>query len=170
MTITFHVDRAASLAAGSVISLEQPPSLPYGGPDLVQDWPVMSKHGIQYAGSATFDGSVVAEWFFELVRRSEFRDRPSRFASAFGFATLGEARAFRHSYVGNNLVPILRVEAEIVHRANMNLIRWTAPAATTLARAREYWRSEQGLAPPLWELLLTSPVTVIEPVAETESS
>jgi hypothetical protein len=51
----------------------------------------------------------------------------------------------------------------------MNLIL-DAPAATTLERAREYWRSEQGLALPLWELLLALSVTVIEPVAETEPS
>ena len=97
----FHLDRAASLATGSVMTLEAPPGLPFGGPDLAQDWPAMSKHGIQYAGWAAFDGSVVSEWFFELVRRSEFPDRPSRFTSVFAFETLAEARAFRH-FSGNS--------------------------------------------------------------------
>ncbi|MHB8235675.1 MAG: hypothetical protein ACYDHT_13570, partial [Solirubrobacteraceae bacterium] len=139
-------------------------------PNLAGEWPAMTQHGAQYTLASTLDGSVAPEWFFELVRRAEFSERPSRFESVFAFETLFDARAFRHSYGGNNSVPILRVEGSVAHRANMNLVRWTSPSATTLARAREYWLSERGLATPLRELLLAAPVTVDEAVAETEPS
>jgi hypothetical protein len=84
--------------------------------------------------------------------------------------TLADARAFRHAVGGVLSVPIFRVRGELTHRANMNLIRWTAPAVGGLARAREYWRGEQGIAAPLWEVLLVPPVIVLDRVDEAEAA
>jgi len=169
-TVAYHVDRTGQLQSGYTIKLQDPPPMPAGGVDLSVEFPGgLSSHGQQYVASAAFDGNVASEWFFELVRRAEFSERTSRFQAVFALPTLADARAFRHSIVGNLTTPIVRVRGQAAHRANMQLIRWTAPAITTLARAQEYWRGDPGLAiPPVWELLLVPPVVVLERVPENE--
>jgi hypothetical protein len=169
--IAYHVDRSAALVAGTVLDVRQSPSMPADVPQLDQEWPGgLTSHGIQYATSMQFNGETVSEWLFELVRRAEFPQARSRFQSVFAMASLADARAFRHAIGGVLSVPIFRVRGELAHQANMNLIRSTAPAVSGLARAREYWAGQPGLAAPLWETLLVPPVTVIERVEETEQA
>jgi hypothetical protein len=149
-TVAFHVDRSGALTSGMVLGSQATPAMPADVPPLTDEWPGgLTGHGLRYATSASFDGETASEWFFELVRRSEFPNVRSRFQAVFAMASLADARAFRHAIPGNLLVPIVRVQGDLAHRANMNLIRWTAPAVATLARAREYWRGEQGIAAPL---------------------
>jgi hypothetical protein len=167
--VAYHVDTTAQLAPGQTIVLQVAPAMPAGGPDLSQDWSDgFSSHGIRYVTANILDGSSAPEWIFELVRRAEFeKDLISRFEAVFAMPTLAAARAFRHKYVKNLAAPIVRVQGERAHRANMALVELTFPLATTMARAREYWRGDPGIAlPPVWELLLRPPVSVLGRVAE----
>lgn len=170
LVVAYHVDRSRTLAAGATIDTAPAPVLPADVPDLESEWPGgLTAHGLRYACSMTFDGSTVPEWLFELVRRNEFAEAHSRFQSIFALESLFDARAFRHYGGGVLDVPIFRVHGQLAHRANMNLIRWNAPALGGLARAREYWRGEQGIAAPMWELLLAPPVRVLDLVDEAEA-
>ncbi len=170
MVEAFHVDRTGALAVGAVLGVEPSPSLPAGVPALDDEWKNgLTRHGVQYALSDQLNGSTAPEWFFELVRRGEFPKAPSRFQTVFAFESIHDARAFRFEFGGNYGVPIVRVKGERAHRANMRLIRWTAPSVSTLANARAYWRGDQGVATPLWELLLCPPVTVLGLVGEHET-
>jgi hypothetical protein len=169
--VGFHVDRSDTLTPGAVLQNQPLPAMPADVPALADEWPGgLTGHGLRYATSASFDGETASEWFFELVRRAEFSTMRSRFQAVFAMTSLSDARAFRHAMGGNLLVPIVRVQGALAHRANMNLIRWTAPAVATLARAREYWQGEQGVAAPLWEVLLQPPVTVLDRVDEREAA
>ena len=170
LVVAYHVDRSGALTSGATIGTARNlPGLPADVPDLESEWPGgVTTHGLAYACSMNFDGSTVSEWLFELIRRNEFAKTRSRFQSIFAVESLADARAFRH-FVGVLSCPIVRVQGELAHRANMGLIRWNAPALGGLARAREYWRGEHGIAAPMWELLLAPPVTVLDFVDEAET-
>jgi hypothetical protein len=169
--VAYHVDRSQALAPGATLDVQPTPVMPADVPPLDQEWPGgLTAHGLRYAASMNFDGETASEWMFELVRRAEFAASKSRFQSVFACPSLADARAFRHAIGGVLTVPIFRVRGQLALKANMNLIRWTAPAVAGVERAREYWQGSDGLAAPLWEVLLVPPVTVLDLVAETEAA
>lgn len=102
--------------------------------------------------------SAIYEWMFELVRRSEFPDRPSRFQSFFGCETEEEAAAFRSDFGPD--AQIVEIEYDDGHRADMDLLS-TESFAHGLHQASTYWRGESGSDDPIWELLMQPPVDVV---------
>lgn len=101
--------------------------------------------------------SAIYEWVFELVRRSEFPDRPSRFQSFFGFETEEDAGAFRSNF--GPAAQILEIEYEGGYRADMDLLS-TQSFAHGLHQALTYWQGDPGSDEPTWELLMRPPVEI----------
>jgi hypothetical protein len=98
---------------------------------------------------------------FEFIRRAEFCERPSRYQSIFACESIEDARSFRDA--SRVKAAIWEVEGEVAFRADHNLLHLSGTALEVVARARRYWRGEQGVS-PLWELLLRPPVTIIQQV------
>ncbi len=100
------------------------------------------------------------EAFFEAVRRGEHPQRPSRMTSLFAFERLADARAFLFGYAAMP-AEIYRLEAEISHRGNFELLKnFAMPVSSGYTLATAYWNGEQGPMPALWEVLVKLPVTL----------
>ncbi len=103
------------------------------------------------------------EQTFELVRRTEFPDKPSRLESAFLFLEEDEARQFR---INNNRMYDLLYEVEIVdpgeksHIGDMNLSNLANGLQfmdAVEANARKYWEGMDIACP---ELITESPIRI----------
>ena len=115
MALFYHLDRKGTLSPGSVVTLRPPnysslitAGIPIDPTFLPSLYPSgLSQHGQSYlidvgqhtrqqipqTGEPLARLSSVLEMYWELVRRAEFPDKPSRFESLFAFKTPNEARA-----------------------------------------------------------------------------
>ncbi|WP_410686116.1 DUF2441 domain-containing protein [Citrobacter braakii] len=119
---------------------------------------------------------------FELVRRSHFPEKPSRYQSLFACEQLNEVKQFRALLAeergDENILtaPIYEVLSwEPVHRGDMNLLNGNCPVLELYHRAHLYWSGEPAPVKkgkeeekPFWELLIPLPVVfghrVLEPM------
>jgi len=99
------------------------------------------------------------EWMFEMIRLSDFPDRPSRFQSFFGFETLEAAQKFAQGTSSQ----ILKIEYQQGFRADMNLLSFSS-FPNALQRGTKYWKGESGADDPNLEVLMQEPVTVLDTV------
>ena len=104
------------------------------------------------------------ELLWEYVRRAHFPHRPSRMLSAFAWRSVEEAREFarRIDSVG---APVWELSGGEAFTGNMTLLNNSGSVVRTSQLAHAYWSGEagpcvEGLAPPVWEVLLTGPVIV----------
>jgi hypothetical protein len=102
----------------------------------------------------------------ELVRRLEFADKPSRYASVFAYSTVEAAVDFRNKRAQAD-DPVWRVRAEgPTHEADAGYVDLAPMPLAVIDRALKCWRSEFAADPEPWhcESLLAPPVEVIEQV------
>ena len=97
-------------------------------------------------------------------RRLEFPSQLSRFEAVFGWSTIEEAKLFRRNY-SNGKGAIVRVKCNDFNKKDMNLLFLGKSVVESLLFARKYWRGSQGVNPN-WEVLLKTPVEVIEVMRE----
>ena len=146
----------------------------------------LSKHGHNYLytpGPKMEDDSGVSRSLlvglvFELVRRSHFPDKPSRYQSLFACQHLSEVRKFRALLADERgedeirTAPIYEVITdEPVHRGDMRLLNSDCPVLELYHRAWLYWAGEAapvktGEEEPFWELLIPLPVFVGRRITE----
>lgn len=176
MPTAFHVDRHGRLAPGLELGLASPaPIRPDGTLDLAamahldQAFPGgLTRFGREYLIERLFltgtdDTGQETDLIFELVRRLDFPDRPSRYTSIFASATVPEATGFREGHCGGQGT-IWEVESgDEWFRADHELLDLSETPLDVWMRARRYWRGEASDA-PRWELLLRPPVRAIRPV------
>jgi len=174
LTEAFHVTPTQQPATGeppippgTVANLAPAPAVysPGAGAELARLFPAgLSAHGKRYM--TEFDPNAAPTWalesFFEAVRRAEFDSLPSRMQSVFAFESIADAKAFIGTFRDGQPCAIYRVRGDVGHRANMSLLAPTGPGAISFGLARSYWLGEQGVRPPLWELLLRPPVEFAE--------
>lgn len=103
------------------------------------------------------------EILFELVRRTNFCDKPSRFQSMFAWDSIESANQFRNDYRCAD-APIFKLQCETVFRADMRLLLLGGSYLGASLFAHKYWRGE-ATQNPNWEYLLKPPVMVVEQVA-----
>lgn len=103
------------------------------------------------------------EMVFELVRRTNFCDKPSRFQSMFAWDSIERANQFRHESQYAD-APIFKLQCETVFRADMRLLLLGGSCLGASLFAHKYWRGEATQNPD-WEYLLKPPVMVVEQVA-----
>jgi hypothetical protein len=177
MALFYHLDRKGTLSPGSVVTLRPPnysslstacisidlsflPSLYPNG---------LSHHGQYYliyvgqhtrqqmlqSGEHLAKLSSVLEMYWELVRRAECPDKPSRFESFFAFKTPNEARAF-----GGRTGSVYEVDANVWEEFDLNLLKQPTSLALRWTQIRQYWN--HGASPnPLWECLVKPPVKIL---------
>jgi hypothetical protein len=103
------------------------------------------------------------ELTFELVRRLEFPDRPSRFQSWFGWQTLEEAKRFRESH-GTPEARIFAIDSPGTFRADMSLLLHGGSNLGATILAARYWSGIAG-PHPAWEFVLPQPIRIGEQAA-----
>jgi hypothetical protein len=126
----------------------------HGGAYTLMAWRGVPKVGL--------DGAQVSEIIFELIRRLEFENRPSRLQSMFACTSLSEAAAFRAGY-GKPSNRIFEVRSATTFAGDMNLLFCGTCPAAAIELARKYWREERSSTPTV-EVLLGPPVTVVRQV------
>jgi hypothetical protein len=104
----------------------------------------------------------VMELAFELMRLSQFPEKPSRFTSFFGCETVEDAITFRGKY-GDGQGEIWVVACEEYFRADMNYLYLGAGIPSTFVYTERYWRGEASTT-PFWEILMQGPVAILEKV------
>jgi hypothetical protein len=138
----------------------------------------VTQHGDQYivSNSAAQTVNPNIELLYEYVRRAEFPSAPSRFQSAFAFEALQDAKGFRDAPVwGSPGARIFEVETQTKPvQADMQCLTLEGSILMASHFAHRYWRGDSndlhafpGASPlaPVWELLLTPPVRVLQQVA-----
>ncbi|CAL8480969.1 hypothetical protein [Caballeronia sp. S22] len=113
------------------------------------------------AGGPLVPVSPMIELIYELVRRSDFPSRPSRYASMFALETIEEAVKFRQRAQWQGR--ILEVEPTSMFRADMNQLKIGASGIAGLLHAKRYWEGTASQA-PIWEYLLQGPIRVLREV------
>ena len=107
------------------------------------------------------------EQTFELIRRTNFPDKPSRFESTFLFESLEKATLFKQQ---NNRIFDLTYKVELIdheapkHTACMELVN--IPAGVRFfeaieSNAMKYWRSEEMQFP---ETITQSAISIVEQI------
>lgn len=169
-TTFYHLDRRDDLAPGRTITLRDVDDLPCGDDAALRSlYPEgVSKHGHHYCRQDLYGDDpdelwdVACELVFELVRTVEFRDRPSRFQSVFGFETKAAVDRFVDRFVDGDCT-VWKVTADRSFAADMHLVD-AETVADGVRRAHRYWEGTSDRDDPLWEALLVPPVTVVEAV------
>lgn len=112
------------------------------------------------------DYNQLIDFVFELIRRAEFPDKPSRLQSMFSLATKKQAKNFIKKMGWSSSCPIWEIETkEEGYRVNMNLLNIDGRIIDIYDRARAYWNGDKGNdINPCWEILLKYPVKVIKNV------
>ncbi len=121
-----------------------------------------------YGDKCVAMSSHIINLIFELVRKSEFPDRPSRFQSMFVWKSLDEAVSFKNEqkdYHGSKM-SIYKVSALNFFEADMMLLRSGANLPDILNFACRYWSGEKSQNPKM-EILAGYPIEVIG-VVKTE--
>lgn len=90
-----------------------------------------------------------------------FSSTPSRFQSTFATEDIDSAKRFRDRF-GQGLGSIWTVEATASFKADMALLQWHSALSASYF-ADLYWSHRQHPELlPMWEILLTPPVRVME--------
>lgn len=190
MAVFYHVDRTgARLQAGQVLELQHGPG------SQMQAYPTdtarhysqvfpagVSQHGFEYAlnnqrGSPTSDTSGTIELLCELVRRSAFPTKLSRFQSVFACQTVADAQRFAEQSLlkDENGMPLQATVWEVTtptppgHRGDMRLLSLGSNWLVAWTLMHRYWQGESS-DEPLWELLLSPPVSVLRRAADRRLS
>jgi len=172
----FHVDRAASLHDGDTLALQKVMPAPPFDVSVISRLDADFPDGLSRFGIAQFfnrslisppDGKAdqLIELVFELVRRLEFAQQPSRLATVYACPTADDARAMCTTWIGDwpNAL-IWEIEGQQASSPfDTALLGVDGTAWEAIERARRYWRGE-ATAAPVWELLFAPPVTVISRV------
>ncbi|ELY21154.1 hypothetical protein HALTITAN_2033 [Vreelandella titanicae BH1] len=166
----YTVDRLGTLAEGSTCQLQHyndvsPEVLAEHSNSLFPDG--LSRHGEMYflrAESQVQAINPMLELFFEQVRRASFPDKPSRMQSMFAVDCLSSVRDFKIRFKALEL-PVYKVKAETVFRADMGLLYGGNSALVTSWFASQYWKGEAGPEQPFWEWVLKCPVEIGERIA-----
>lgn len=183
----YTVDSARSLAPYSQISLgSYTPDTPLKANFLNQIHPEgLSKHGYNYLYNPEVvmnsltgaSNSLLVGLIFELVRRSSFPEKPSRYQSLFACEHVSDAQRFRDLLAKEKSerkiesASIYEVITEsTVHRGDMNLLGTDCSVLELYQRAHLYWSSEKSpyklAEEPLWEILIPLPTLVGQRVSE----
>ncbi|ECG4947686.1 DUF2441 domain-containing protein [Salmonella enterica subsp. enterica serovar Llandoff] len=145
----------------------------------------LSRHGYNYLYNPgpmmnSSDGvsrSLGTGLIFELVRRSHFPEKPSRYQSLFACQYIDEVKQFRNQRADEDgddekkAAPIYEVITSLdVHRGDMNLLDTECPVLELYRRAYLYWSGEsfplyEGYE-PFWEILIPLPVQIGARVVE----
>jgi len=180
----YHIDRAGQLKRGNVIKLTlcdnlNPKDLQYHVELLFPEG--VSKHGDTYSkkqvitqkndGSLNADINSIIELLFEYVRRSNYSHRPSRFQSFFAFESQDEATDFRKNFCDSK-GDLWEVECNDVQafKADMSNLNFDDSLSTISYRASCYWegrRNPDTSKTPIWEVLLTPPVSAVKKINST---
>lgn len=142
----------------------------------------VSQHGFEYVvngqrGSPGGDKLGAIEMLCELVRRSDFAAKPSRFQSVFACQTVEDALRFAEKFPinGENGSPlqavIWEVEAETApgHIGDMRLLSLGDNWLMAWTLMHRYWQGEFN-PDPHWEVLLSPPVSVLRRAADRRLS
>ncbi len=162
----YTVDRLGTLTQNQVCKLVKhddisPKFLNFHAADMFPEG--VSRHGDSYflgSKQKTLIASPALELTFEYVRRSIYPDRPSRFQCMFAVDNLESARLFMEKHPDYDS-SIWEVDAEVVFRANMNMLYAGDSILVTSYRANMYWAGDPGPDGfPFWEYLLKCPVII----------
>lgn len=167
----FHVDRFGTLTAGARLERQKvlPASLSRADQlaRLDAQFPDgLSRFGITQLFERGFihpDGNPdqEIELIWDLVRRLEFRNQPSRLAAIYASATLDEARRLRDEWLPDfPAAKIVELAAQQIGRYDSELLDLSGNGWDVLERSRAYWRGEASPT-PTWELLLDPPARVV---------
>lgn len=168
----YHVDRGGDVAVGQRLRADHIPGATAEERALVAGLfdGGLGAHGRHYGDLDLHGGDADDLWdlgcelLFEVVRRERFPDRPSRFRAAFGFESLSAVERFADRFV-DGPATVFEVRAADRFRADMELVD-AADLAGGVRRAHYYWEGTTDREDPLWELLLSPPVTVERQVRE----
>lgn len=123
------------------------------------------------------DNTLLIGLILELVRRSDFPDKPSRYRSLFACQEISEVKQFRELLAnergddGIRTAPIYEVWNEApVHRGDMRLLDSDGPILDIYRRANLYWSgksiSHTNGEEPFWEILIPLPASTGRRVTE----
>lgn len=98
------------------------------------------------------------EYIFELVRLTNFKDRPSRFESYFGCLNLEDAETLKRR-VFIHPRTIYKVTSDEYFIADMNWMHLGASILETFILAEKYWTGVES-SKPLLEGLLKQPIII----------
>lgn len=144
----------------------------------------LSRHGYNYLyNPALFDedhqrdNALLIGLILELVRRSDFPDKPSRYQSLFACQEISEVKQFRELLAnergddGIRTAPIYEVRNQNpVHRGDMRLLNSDGPILDIYRRAHLYWSGESlthaNGEDPFWEILIPLPASTGRRVTE----
>jgi hypothetical protein len=172
----FHFDRIGAANVGEEMSLVKatPIDTTNGQIDLAMMQHIDDRfpNGLSHFGTdylikrlflpGTEDTDQEIELIFELVRRAEHPDRPSRYTSIFAAESLEAALGWR-TEVDASDAPIYEVEAPAAFRGDAEHLTLAGTVADVWMRAGAFWRGDATPA-PRWELLLEPPVRVVAAV------
>ncbi|SAB24574.1 Uncharacterised protein [Enterobacter roggenkampii] len=185
----YTLDSANSLRSLHEIPLRHyTPKQPELADFLNQMYPEgLSKHGHNYLyNPALFDedhqrdSALLIGLILELVRRSDFPDKPSRYQSLFACQHISEVKQFREQLADEReedeirTAPIYEVFTdEAVHCGDMRLLSDDCPVLELYRRAYLYWSGEPAPVregkeeeKPFWELLIPLPVLIGRQISE----
>lgn len=175
MIRAFHFDRIGSADVGEDMNLVKAAPIGTNGQvdvEMMQHIDSRFPTGLSHFGTdhliqrlflpGTEDTDQEIELIFELVRRAEHPDRPSRYTSVFAAETLEEAIAWRIEVDAPD-APIYEVEATAAFRGDAEQLTLSGTVAEVWMRAGAFWRGK-GTATPRWELLLEAPVRILAAV------
>jgi hypothetical protein len=166
----FHVDRFGRLTVGAQLERQKvwPANLKRADQlaRLDAQFPTgLSRFGITQLFERAFihpdrntDQEIELTW--ELVRRLEFPNEPSRLAAIYASATLDEAGRLRDEWLPDfPAAKIVELDAEHIGRYDSELLDLSGNGWDVLERSRAYWRGDASPSPK-WELLLEPPAHV----------
>lgn len=181
MALFYHLDRKQTLFGEAILNRNPPDYSPTDAVGIPVDRSLIalkfpngiSQHGqyyliyvaqntgqvIQQTGEFAAKGSSALEMYWELVRQSEFPDKPSRFTRFFAFKKPEEVKAF----AGNGPGTIYEVEADIWEEFDFHWLKQGRCLAEQWSMAQAYW-SKRPTNSPLWECLLEPPVKILRVV------
>ncbi|WP_334473582.1 DUF2441 domain-containing protein [Arsenophonus sp. PmNCSU2021_1] len=145
----------------------------------------LSKHGYNYLynpnimmGNLTHASkALMIGLVFELVRRSHFPEKPSRYQSLFACQQVSEAKQFRELLADEKENDQIRkasiyevITQRTVHRGDMELVKSDCPVLDLYRRAHLYWSGEtvpyKDGGEPFCEILIPLPVLIGQRVPE----
>jgi len=128
----------------------------------------LSNHGRQYlqnpflaTGPKTgfTKNEFVLESTFELIRKSKFPNKNSRFTSSFGCLSLEDARRIKKEIFGNT-GQIYKVSCDNYTVADMKLLRQSGSIVGLEIVAEKYWSGKTSTNPFL-EVIMENPVKIL---------
>jgi hypothetical protein len=108
------------------------------------------------------------EMVWEMVRRAEFADCPSRMKAAFAFEDLAHAMAFRRDRPGENVYAVTIEPGAITHRADMTWIDSALERRSfddVAASIRRYWSGDVRF-PSVVEIVIEGNLRVVRRITD----